>query len=175
MPVTDADELLKNLDTLVLAPMPAHERELMKGWAAREMVEKPIVTLVTKKVWVDAYEDEQTHQKVPGGHRSLNWRMGHSSPQNPEAIIFAMMIVDVVNVHVFSFANVKTDDDKETVIWFKEIIHEPETTFGPVTGEALFLDWALLLQDEDEHAEFMEERAKVMEKASARAPNGGAS
>lgn len=174
MPVSDAENLLEQLD-MILAPLDAESRELMKELARREMVENPVTTLVTKRVWVNGWEDKDEAGAVkqhPAQWHTLAWRIGHSSPQNPEAIIFAMLVVDVVTVHVFSFAPVKTDDDKDTVIWFKEVVLNPDATFGPCAGEALVLEWARLLQDEDEHEEFMEERAKALEKGKAAAAAG---
>ena len=183
MPVRDADKLLEQLD-MILAPLDADSREMMKELARREMVENPVTTMITKRVWVKGWEeeDETTKQKrtIPSGYHSLSWTIGHSSPQNPEALIFAIFIVDVLTAHVFSFAPVKTDDDKDTVIWFKEIVPHFDTAFGPVAGEALVLDWARLLQDEDEHEAFMEGRSDAIEKGKVAAaagarPNGGAS
>lgn len=169
MPLYDADKLLEQLD-MVFAPLPEAERELMKSLARREMVETPIITMATKRSWVDAWEDEQTKAKHPAGYHVMTWRVGHGSPQNGEAIIFAMLLVDVVTVHVYSFAPVKEDGTgKDSVIWFKEIVFNPDTTFGPLAGEALVLDWARLLQTEEEHEQFMEAREGAIEKGVAAA------
>jgi hypothetical protein len=169
MPVRDADKLLEQLD-MILAPLDDDSRDLMKEWARREMVENPVTTMITKRCWVKGWEEEDDKgqkRTIPSGYHSLTWQIGHSSPQNPEALVFAIFIVDVVTAHVFSFAPVKTEDDKDTVIWFKEIVLNPDTTFGPVAGEALVLDWARLLQDEDEHEQFMEGRTDALEKGKA--------
>jgi hypothetical protein len=182
MPISDADKLVEQLD-LILAGMPAAEREVMKEWARREMVTHPVVTLATKKTWVDGWTEERDGKSPvqhPSGYRSLTWNVGHQSPQNPEAIIFAMMIVDLVHVHVFSFAPVADEEGqpKDRVIWFKEVIFQPDTTFGPVAGEALFMDWARLLQSDEEYEEFLagrEDKDAPQNGAGARASGGGAS
>jgi hypothetical protein len=157
MPLYDADNLLEQLE-FILAPLPPAERDLLKRLAQREMIETPVITLATQQMWVDAWEHPETKEKHPGGYQMLSWRVGHTSPQNPEAMIFAMLLVDVNTVHVYSFAAVKDETEKESVIWFKETLFKPSSTFGPLAGEALVLDWAKLLQDEDEYDDFMEKR-----------------
>lgn len=181
MPFSDKDELLKQLD-MILAPMPANERELMKAWAGRELVEKPIIMMMTARLWVPEYEKDG--QKHPAGVRSVEWRIGNPSPQNPDALIFAMVPVgEPAEVHVFSFAPVPVEEGSEemTVVWFHETIFHPDTIFGPITGEALFEEFARLLLDEDEHEDFMSKREAFIERAlreqraAARPTNGGPS
>lgn len=179
MPFSDKDELLKQLD-MILEPMPENERELMKAWAGRQLVEKPIVMLMTARLWVDEYEKDG--KKYPAGVRSLEWRIGNPSPQNPEAIIFAMIPVgEPAEVHVFSFAPVPVEEgsEKMTVVWFHETVFHPDTIFGPITGEALFEEFALLLLDDDEHEDFMAKREDFIRRAlsdqRAQRANGGVS
>jgi hypothetical protein len=172
MPLTDAETFLSQLDQ-ILAPLPEANRELMKGWAAREMVMTPVITRTTCRVWVDAYADKEGQH--PAGFRTLTWNMGKASPQNPEALIFAMLSVDTDHVHVFSFVPVQTDG-QEAMLYFREVLYKPEMTFGPMGGEALFEEFCNLLATDEEK----EEVAKAEEKAaggkgtSARA-NGAAS
>ena len=167
MPFEDKDKLLEQLD-LILAPMPTNERELMKAWVGRQLVEKPIVMLMTARLWVDEYEKDG--KKHPAGVRSLEWRIGEPSPQNPAALIFAMIPVgEPAEVHVFSFSPVPIDETKPdgetTVVWFHETIFHPDTIFGPITGEALFEEFAMLLLDDDEHEDFMAKREEFIRKA----------
>lgn len=176
MPLSDAEKFLTELDA-VLTPLPASNRELMKAWAAREMVMAPVITKTTAKVWVDEYTEEGG-KKRPAGYHTLEWRMAAASPQNPEAVIFAMMQVDGDHVHVFSFAPVKLEGSDETgFLYFKEILYHPETTFGPMSGEALFEEFKRYLATEEEREELAEAEDKAAEAAAKAQPraNGGAS
>lgn len=172
-PLSDAETFLKELDA-VLSPLPEANRELMKAWAAREMVMAPVITKTTARVWVDAYTstDGKNH---PAGYHTLEWRMAAASPQNPEALIFAMMQVDGDHVHVFSFAPVKMEGDVEGILYFKEILYRPETTFGPMSGEALFEEFKRYLATDEEREELAEAEEKAAE-AAAKQPrvNGSA-
>lgn len=166
MPLTDADEFMKQLE-IILAPIPEGNKAIMKEWARREIVLGSPIVLATKKSWIDAY-DAANGATVPAGYHVLSWRVGHASPQNPAAIVFAMFDVPASNggpteIHVYSF-----DTSGDGVAWFKEKVFQPDTTFGPLTGEGLFEDLRALLATEEEE----EELAARDEKAARADPNG---
>jgi hypothetical protein len=151
MPIPDADSLLEQLDKNVLAPIPEANRRLMLEWARRELVLGSPIQLATKRMWVDSYTDNGT--TVPATWRTMAWRVGVSSPQHPDAVIFAMFDVPstaeggATEIHVYSFE----PGDGGGVSWFKEKLFNPDTTWGQVTGEALFEDMRQIMATEEEN------------------------
>jgi len=144
----ETDQFVAMLDT-VLAPIPEAQRELMKRWAEREIASTAIITRATARLWVDAYLDD-AEKEHPAGWRMVNWAVGAASPSNPGAVIWAMLQTDVAHVGVYSFQLVKDEAGEEGVVYFKERIYEPSTTYGPVTTSALFEEFSRYFATEEE-------------------------
>lgn len=145
-----ADKMIQMLDT-VLVGVDAKQRDVMKQWAHREMTQKPLIIRATCRQWVNAYVDERANPptRVPAGYHTLSWEAGQPSPSNPDALIFAMLQVDDDHVKVFSF-QLADFEGKETAVYFHETLYRPDVTYGPISGDALFEEWANFFATEDE-------------------------
>lgn len=168
MPIADADALMEQLEKNVLGPIPEGNKRLMLEWARRELVLGSPIQLATKRMWVDAYEANGA--TVPSTWRTMAWRVGVSSPQHPDAIIFAMFDVPSTaeggptEIHVYSFE----PGENGGVAWYKEKLFNPDTTWGQLTGEALFEDMRQIMATEEEN----EAIEKAEDAAAERKPNG---
>jgi hypothetical protein len=114
----------------VLEPLGEH-RDMVLSWVEREMAVRPIVT------WVEDGEGNA-------------WKLGEVSPVHETARIFAMLDVGGDGgraVFVFCFDVVEVDG-KEGIQFFKQTIHHPRYTHGPVSHHALFAELRALLVPE---------------------------
>lgn len=161
--MADGDEIAAMLGT-VLDPIPEKKRTLMIEWAKREIQTRPMIIQASARVWVNAYsykDDAGAEHRVEAGFSSLTWAVGQPSPQNPNATIFAMLLDDgpgaqgpQSKIAVYSFVSVKVEGSDDVGIqYFKEIVYRPDTTFGPISGEGLFLEFFDFFATDDEREE----------------------
>lgn len=151
-----ADNLIEMFD-MVLVGVPKDRREIMKQWAHREMTQKPLIMQCTMRTWVNSYVDEKTDDAgnvvskstVPAGWHTLRWEIGSPSLSNPSAMIFAMVQVDEDHVKVYSFQLVEVEGQQDA-LYFHETLYRPDTTYGSISHDALFEEFANFFATEEE-------------------------
>lgn len=169
------DNIVQMLRT-ILDPLPELEKEMIARWAQREAVSAALITVATQRVWVNAYEKDG--KMVPAGYHTLTWEAGGASPSNGSATIFAMLQADDEHVHVYSAAVTKTAGSEDvSVQYYREVLFRPATVFGPITGEALFEEFANYFATEEEQEQIEKARVQAEEKGKRRpaATNGAPS
>jgi hypothetical protein len=103
----------------VFAGAPQDMREQLIAWAGEELGSRAILTMVTDEA-------------------GATWRVGEPSPSNKETTVFALLLdVGARAVDAYTFGMV----DGQGVLYFKETVWQLAHTYGPISIEALYLEW----------------------------------
>lgn len=108
----------------VLAPFPEDKRAAMLSWVENEIRTRPLIDNLTS---------------VEG----VNWALGDPSPGNGGgALVFAMLYHEPIRgVVIYSVTMTPQDDGQTAFEYFREVCFNPRHMHGPISGDALFLDF----------------------------------